>query len=82
MGAQGLKKEGIQQNREGKGQEAQGQLSDLGGGVTDRAKGAAGSAFAGLTGNKEDQAKYQAQHDIGKTQQRSAEADIQKQGDY
>lgn len=50
--------------------------------MTDRAKGAAGSAFAGLTGNKADQEKYQAKHDIGKTQQRSAEADIQKQSDY
>lgn len=82
LGAEGLKREGIQQNREGKGQEAQGQLSDLGGGMTDRAKGAAGSAFAGLTGNKTEQAKYQTQHDVGKTQQRSAEADIQKQSDY
>ncbi|SLM36065.1 CsbD-like [Lasallia pustulata] len=82
LGAQGLKQEGIQQNREGKGQEAHGQLSDLGGGMTDRAKGAAGSAFAGLTGNKEDQEKYQQKHDTGKTQQRSAEADIQKQSDY
>lgn len=33
MGAEGLKKEGQQQNAEGKGQEAQGQLSDLGSGV-------------------------------------------------
>ena len=82
LGAEGLKQEGIQQNREGKGQEAQGQLSDLGGGMTDRVKGATGSAFAGLAGNKVDQEKYQAQHDTGKTQQRSAEADIQKQSDY
>jgi uncharacterized protein YjbJ (UPF0337 family) len=36
VGADGLKQEGIQQNREGKAQEAQGQLSDLGGGVADR----------------------------------------------
>ena len=82
MGAEGLKREGIHQNREGKGQEAQGQLSDLGGGMTDRVKGAAGSALAGLTGNKDDQEKYQAKHDVGKTQQRSAEADIQKQSDF
>lgn len=82
LGAEGLKRDGIQQNREGKAQEAQGQLSDFGGGMADRAKGAAGSAFAGLTGNKAEQEKYQAKHDIGKTQQRSAEADIQKQSDY
>ncbi|MCJ1254950.1 hypothetical protein MMC24_002766 [Lignoscripta atroalba] len=82
VGADGLKQEGIQQNREGKGQEAQGQLADLGSGMGDRAKGAAGSAFAGLTGNKADQERFQAQHDDGKTQQRSAEADIQKQSNY
>ena len=33
VGADGLKQEGIQQNREGKGQEAQGQLADLGSGM-------------------------------------------------
>ena len=33
VGAEGLKREGIEQNREGKGQEAQGQLSDLGSGM-------------------------------------------------
>lgn len=36
VGAEGLKREGIQQNNEGKAQEAQGQLSDLGSGVADR----------------------------------------------
>ncbi|MCJ1234999.1 hypothetical protein MMC14_002963 [Varicellaria rhodocarpa] len=81
-GAEGLKEEGVQQNREGKGQEAQGQLSDLGSGMGDRAKGALGGAVAGLTGNKEDQEKYRLQHDDGKTQQRSAEADIEKQGGH
>lgn len=32
IGAEGLKKEGARQNQEGKGQEAEGQLSDLGSG--------------------------------------------------
>ncbi len=40
-----------------------------------------GSAYAGLTGDRAAQEKYQAQHDTGKTQQRSAEKDIQKQAD-
>ncbi|MCJ1341003.1 hypothetical protein MMC09_006299 [Bachmanniomyces sp. S44760] len=79
VGAEGLKREGIEQNREGKGQEAQGQLSDLGSGMGDRAKGALGAGVAGLTGNKADQDKFQAQHDDGKAQLRSAQADIQKQ---
>ena len=78
VGADGLKKEGIEQNRQGKGQEAQGQLSDLGSGVGDRLTGTVGGAVAGLTGNREAQEKYQNKHDDGKTAQRSAEADIQK----
>ncbi|KAK5003525.1 hypothetical protein LTR39_006398 [Cryomyces antarcticus] len=79
VGAEGLKNEGIEQNRAGKGQEAQGQLSDLGGGMMDRAKGAVGDAVAGLTGDKVEEEKRRAQHDQGKTLQRGAEADIQKQ---
>lgn len=38
-----------------------------------------GGAVAGLTGDREAQRKAQEQHDVGKTQQRGAEADIQKQ---
>ena len=79
VGAEGLKKEGQQQNAAGKGQEAEGQLSDFGSGVKDRLQGTFGGAAAGLTGDREAQQKYQAQHDDGKTAQRSAEKDIQKQ---
>ena len=60
-------------------QEAQGQLSDLGGGIGDRVQGTVGGIVAGVTGDREAQQKYQAIHDDGKTAQRSAEADIQKQ---
>jgi len=79
VGAEGLKQEGIQQNREGKAQEAQGQLSDLGSGIADRMKGAAGGAVAGLTGDKTEQEKRQLQHDQGKKLQRGVEAEIDKQ---
>ena len=79
LGAEGLKKEGQQQNAEGKAQEAQGQLSDLGSGIGDRVQGTFGGMVSGLTGNREDQEKYRLMHDDGKTAQRSAEADIQKQ---
>ncbi|MCJ1333732.1 hypothetical protein MMC10_010432 [Thelotrema lepadinum] len=79
VGADGLKREGIEQKREGKGQEAKGQLSDLGSGIGDRVTGTLGGAVAGLTGNRENQQKFQDKHDDGKTAQRSAEADIQKQ---
>lgn len=66
---------------EGQEQEARGQLSDLGSGMADRVTGTVGGAVAGLTGNKAAQAEYEKQHNTGKTQQRGAEADIQKQAE-
>jgi uncharacterized protein YjbJ (UPF0337 family) len=78
LGYEGLKQAGIEQNREGKAQEASGQLNDLGSGIGDRVTGALGSAYAGLTGDKEAQAKFQDQHDVGKTLQRGVEAELQK----
>lgn len=69
LGAEGLKQEGQQQNAQGKQQEAAGQVNDLGKGISDRVHGTVGGAVAGLTGNRADEAKYQAQHDQGKTQQ-------------
>ena len=74
-----MKHEGQQQNAAGKGQEAQGQINDLASGVTNRVGGAVGGAVAGLTGDREAQAAAQERHDIGKTQERGAESDIQKQ---
>lgn len=49
MGAEGLRQEGVRQNEEGKAQEAQGQVKDLGKGLSDRVGGAIGGAVAGLT---------------------------------
>ena len=54
-------------------------MSDFAGGLGDRSAGAIGATLAGLTGNRDEQERYQAQHDVGKTQQRGAEHDIQKQ---
>ncbi|KAI8943218.1 hypothetical protein NX059_001242 [Plenodomus lindquistii] len=79
VGAEGLKQQGIQQNREGKAQEAQGQVEDLGKGIQDRVGGAIGGAVAGLTGNAAQKAEAQKQHDDGKARQRGVEADLQKQ---
>jgi hypothetical protein len=76
---QDLKKAGAQQNADGKVQEAQGQLNDLGSGIANRVSGAVGGAVAGITGDRDAQLKAQEKHDIGKTQQRGAEVDIQKQ---
>lgn len=81
VGAEGLRQQGIQQNAEGKGQEAQGQLSDLGKGIGDRVGGTVGGVVAGVTGNAAAQGEYQKQHDTGKTLQRGVEADLQKQAD-
>jgi len=81
VGSEQLKQAGIQQNREGKEQEAAGQLSDLGAGIGDRVTGTVGAAVASLTGDKEEEAKRRAQHDIGKSLQRGVEHDLTKQAE-
>ena len=79
LGNENLKQQGREQNLQGQGQEAKGQLSDLGQGISDRAQGTLGGAVAGLTGDREAQAKYADQHDEGKTRQRGVELDLDKQ---
>ena len=74
-----MKQAGREQNLAGQGQEARGQLSDLGKGIGDRAQGALGGAMAGLTGDRAAQEMYAAQHDEGKTRQRGVELDLDKQ---
>ncbi|KAK4122493.1 hypothetical protein N657DRAFT_647201 [Parathielavia appendiculata] len=81
VGNENLKHSGRQQNRTGQEQEARGQLNDFASGAGDRVTGAVGSAVAGLTGDRAKQAEYQDRHDTGKTQQRGAEHDIQKQAE-
>lgn len=79
MYLQDLKRTGAEQNAAGKGQEAQGQLNDFGSGIKNRVGGTVGGAVAGVTGDRDAQLRAQEKHDVGKTQQRGAEADIQKQ---
>lgn len=81
LGLEGLKKEGQQQNEQGKAQEAQGQLNDLGQGISNRVAGTVGGAVAGLTGDREEQRRREAQHDHGKTLQRGVESEVQKQAE-
>ena len=81
LGAESLKKEGAQQNAEGKGQEAQGQLSDYGEGIQGRVKGAVGGAMAGLTGHREKEEEQRMKHDDAKAKQRGVEADLQKRAE-
>lgn len=78
---QNLKQTGRQQNLDGQEQEAKGQLNDFGGGIANRAQGTIGGAVAGLTGDKEERERYDKQRAEGKTQQRGAEHDIQKQAE-
>ena len=59
-------REGREQNAQGQAREASGQISDLGSGISDRVSGTVGGAVAGLTGNKEEQARREQQHDTGK----------------
>lgn len=79
VGAEDLRRAGREQNAAGRGQEAQGQLDDLGEGVASRVKGAVGGAVAGVTGDREAQVEAQKRHDEGKARQRGVEHDIQKQ---
>ena len=55
LGAEGMKKEGQQQNAQGKATEAEGQLSDFGHGLKDRVGGTVGGMAAGITGDREKQ---------------------------
>ncbi|KAL7820329.1 hypothetical protein V8C44DRAFT_354481 [Trichoderma aethiopicum] len=80
-GNESLKQSGREQNLEGQQQEAKGQLRDYGHGLSDRAQGAVGSALAGAVRDKEGQERYEELHDHGKTKQRGAEVDIQKQAE-
>lgn len=81
LGLEGLRKAGEQQNADGKGQEAQGQLSDLGKGISDRVGGTVGGAVAGLTGDEAEKRKRELQHDEGKTLQRGVESEVGKKAD-
>lgn len=62
IGNENLKQQGREQNLQGQGQEAKGQLSDLGQGIGDRIGGTLGAGYASVTGNKAAQQAYQDQH--------------------
>ena len=79
IGSEDMKKAGREQNLAGQSQEAKGQLSDLGQGISDRVTGAVGGAGAALTGDREAQARFADRHDEGKTRQRGVELDLDKQ---
>jgi uncharacterized protein YjbJ (UPF0337 family) len=78
LGNENLKQQGREQNIQGQGQEAKGQLSDLGQGISDRVQGTLGAGVAGFTGDKDAQAKYNDMHDEGKSRQRGVEVELDK----
>jgi len=78
IGSDSLKREGRDQNAEGQGREAAGQLQDYTSGVANRVTGTIGAAMSGLTGNTQAQSDFADQHDKGKTSQRGVEAEVQK----
>lgn len=78
LGSESLKREGREQNLQGQGQEAKGQLADFGQGVGDRVAGSVGGAAAALVGDRQEERRWQDRHDQGKTRQRGAEADMDK----
>ncbi|OOQ84524.1 putative mismatched base pair and cruciform DNA recognition protein [Penicillium brasilianum] len=78
IGSENLRQAGVEQNAAGKEQEAKGQLKDWGEGIQDRAQGHLGAVGAAITGNREEQKKFEDIHDEGKVRQRGAEADMAK----
>lgn len=76
-----MKQQGREQNLEGRNQEAKGQLSDLGSGISERVQGTVGGAVSNLTGDKEKEAHYDELRAEGKTRQRGVEHDVQKQAE-
>ncbi|KAJ5886999.1 uncharacterized protein N7473_009673 [Penicillium subrubescens] len=78
IGNENLRQTGAQQNAAGKEQEAKGQLKDWGEGIQDRAQGHLGAVGAAITGDREEQKKFEDIHDEGKVRQRGAEADMAK----
>ncbi|KAJ5153510.1 uncharacterized protein N7482_009988 [Penicillium canariense] len=78
IGNENLRQAGVQQNAAGKEQEAKGQLKDWGEGIQNRAQGHLGAVGAAITGDREEQKKYEDIHDEGKVRQRGAEADMAK----
>ena len=78
LGNENLKQQGREQNLQGQGQEAKGQLTDLGQGISDRVQGTLGGGLAGITGDKSAQDKYNEMRDAGKSRQRGVELEMDK----
>lgn len=79
VGSQDLKSEGHEQNAAGKGQEAKGQLNDLGKGMKDRVQGTVGEAVAGVKGDSVEEERRREQRGQGKSLQRGVESELQKE---
>ncbi|KAJ5692740.1 hypothetical protein N7462_002163 [Penicillium macrosclerotiorum] len=78
IGNENLRRAGVEQNAAGKEQEAKGQLKDWGEGIQNRAQGTIGGVAAAISGDREEERRFQDMHDEGKVRQRGAEADMSK----
>lgn len=81
IGNESLRKTGRDQNSAGQGQEAKGQVKDLGHGFGQRVQGAVGGAVAGVTSDRADQDRFANMHDDGKARQRGVEVELNKQAE-
>ncbi|KEZ45523.1 hypothetical protein SAPIO_CDS1851 [Scedosporium apiospermum] len=78
IGNDRLVQSGRQRSRHGEEQEAKGQLSDLGRGVSERVQGAVGGVTAALTGDRAEQQRHADIHDEGKARQRGVETELDR----
>ncbi|RJE21402.1 hypothetical protein PHISCL_06272 [Aspergillus sclerotialis] len=81
-GNENLRRAGIDQNKQGKAEEAEGQVKDWGEGMADRAQGAVGSVGAAIKGDREEEDKWRKIHDEGKAQAKEAQDEMEKRGGY
>lgn len=78
VGNENLRRAGMEQNQQGKADEAKGQLQDFGQGMADRSRGAAGGIGAALTGNRAEEDRMREVHDAGKQKQKGAEEEMER----
>lgn len=80
VGNENLRQAGIEQNQQGKEEEARQQVKDWGHGIAERSQGAVGSVKHAVTGDRAKEDEYRAMHDAGEAKQKATEEEIQRRG--
>jgi indoleamine 2,3-dioxygenase len=78
VGSENIRRAGIEQNQQGKADEAKGQLQDFGEGIADRSRGAVRGVGAALTGDRAEEDRQREMHDAGKQKQKEAEEQMER----